>query len=192
MDINSAERYILERLEEELSEQFAYHSLDHTKDVTAQAERIALEEKIGDEDRQLLKVAALYHDAGYIVDEKTHEEESCNIARSVLPGFGFSAIQIESICAMIMATKLPQSPQNKLQEIICDADQDYLGRDDFYEVGQRLYREMKHSNEITDEDAWNKLQVSYLEQHSFFTPSSRKLREPVKQQHLERLRALIS
>ena len=30
-----------------------------------------------------------------------------------------------------MATKIPQKPQNHYEEVLSDADLDYLGRDDF-------------------------------------------------------------
>lgn len=54
-----------------------------------------------------------------------HEFEGCLIARTALPGFGYTGEDI-MICGMIMATKIPQSPTNILEEIICDADLDYL------------------------------------------------------------------
>ena len=34
------------------------------------------------------------------------------------------------------ATKIPQTPLTKLEEIICDADLDYLGREDFFEISR--------------------------------------------------------
>ena len=63
---------------------------------------------------------------------------------------------------MIMATKIPQSPRNGLEEIICDADLDYLGRDDFYEIGATLFEELKAYNVLQNEREWNRIQVKFL------------------------------
>ena len=114
------------------------------------------------------------------------------MARAALPGFGYLPEDIETICDMIMATKIPQSPKNLLEEIICDADLDYLGRSDFYAIGDTLYRELSEYKLIMDEQAWNRLQVSFLSAHSFHTLTNRTIREPVKQKYLESLRGLVA
>ena len=90
-----------------------------------------------------------------------------------------------------MATKIPQSPKNKLEAIICDADLDYLGRDDFYDIGNTLFEELKAYNILQTEEAWNKLQVKFLENHSFFTNTNRRRRAPRKGKYLRELRALV-
>ena len=65
------------------------------------------------------------------------------MAREILPAYGLTRDQIDTICGMIMATRIPQSPSNQLERILCDADLDYLGRDDFYEIGGRLFEELR-------------------------------------------------
>jgi hypothetical protein len=121
-----------------------------------------------------------------------HEQEGCIIVQNVLPGFGYSPQDIKTICAMIMATKIPQSPTNLLEEIICDADLDYLGRDDFYRIGDSLFEELRAYHIIHDEQDWNRLQVSFLTTHKFHTRTNKLLREPVKQQFLEGLKELVA
>ena len=127
--------------------------------------RIAETEKINKEETNLLRIAALYHDAGFINTYKGHEAEGCLLAKATLPDFGFTAAQLEMICSMIMATKIPQTPKSKLDKILCDADLDYLGRDDFYEIGNRLYNEMKEQGFIETEREWNLTQKVFLENH---------------------------
>ena len=75
-----------------------------------------------------------------------------------LPGVIFLSLIIpqglfEQICGMIMATKIPQSPKNYLEQILCDADLDYLGRDDFYDIGGTLFKELKTYNVLDTEEA---------------------------------------
>jgi hypothetical protein len=93
---------------------------------------------------------------------------------------------------MIMATRIPQSPRNKLSRILCDADLDYLGREDFKRIGDSLFSEMRTFGVLSTELEWNQLQVRFLERHSYFTVTNKKLREPVKQQYLAELRQWLS
>jgi hypothetical protein len=87
---------------------------------------------------------------------------------------------------MIMATKIPQSPKNIFEEIICDADLDYLGRDDYDANSSGLLQEIELSKKLNRKD-WIKLQVSFLNQHAYFTNSSKKLRSPKKEIILKQL-----
>lgn len=108
----------------------------------------------------LLKTAAWLHDIGYIWDDKSHEERGCQFAKEFLPGWGFSIDEIDTICGMIMATKIPQSPNNLLEQIICDADLDYLGREDYFIISERLLDELKNSRELSPSE-WKKIQLGF-------------------------------
>jgi len=193
MNYRAAKKYILNRLRKELSVHLYYHGLHHTLDVLKMATKIAWDEKIRGRDLVLVKTAALFHDAGFVKNKHTgHESEGCMMVREKLPEMGYSGTDIETICGMIMSTKIPQSPANLLEEIICDADLDYLGRFDFHRIGNTLFQEMQEYHLISDETAWNKLQVSFLSGHRFHTQTSKTLRDPLKQQYLEQLKLLVA
>lgn len=185
MDYNEVRKVILEKLQKELSQTLSYHSVSHVKDVLEAVERIGKEEGVSEEDLVLLKTAAVFHDSGFIFDAAEHEKKSCEIAREYLPGYGYNARQIEKICGMIMATKIPQSPNNLLEEILADADLDYLGRDDFFKIGNHLFNELMLFGVIHSEREWNQLQISFLEKHHFFTKTAIKTRKAKKEQHLQ-------
>ena len=127
----SIEDFILKKLKKELPADLYYHGVQHTQDVVKAVEFIASQEKINQEDLFLLKVAALYHDSGFIHIYKQHEEESCQIAKADLPNWGLTENQIALICGMIMATQIPQQPYTPLENIIADADLFYLGSNDY-------------------------------------------------------------
>ena len=136
--------HILSKLRNELSKDLTYHTVLHTRDVLEQAERIAESENIAnEEDLFLLKVACLYHDSGFIITYTGHEEESCNILKKDALEFNIGKEQLETMCGLIMATKIPQSPRNKMEEIICDADLDYLGTANFFAISDTLFLELK-------------------------------------------------
>lgn len=193
MDYRAAEHYILQRLRSELPESLYYHGLHHTLDVLRVAVDLCLREGVSGRELGLVKTAALFHDAGFVRNKHIgHEQAGCEMAQSALPGFGYLAEDIGVICGMIMATKIPQSPKNLLEAIICDADLDYLGRADFYPIGRSLYRELAAYELIGDEQAWNRVQVNFLSAHRYHTQTNRGEREPVKQRYLEELRDLVA
>jgi uncharacterized protein len=166
-----------------------YHTPGHTKDVLRCCERIALEEGItSKKSLLLLKIAALYHDTGFLLAYRGHEEKSCLLARSDLASLEFAPEDIEKICSMIMATKIPQSPKNHLEEIICDADLDYLGRDDFETISNHLRNEFFKLGVVKTEEEWMQLQIGFFESHSYFTRSAREKRNFKKLKHLEQLK----
>ncbi|WP_138476248.1 HD domain-containing protein [Dyadobacter bucti] len=188
MEFERAEAYILDRLRTGLADSLYYHGLHHTLDVAQAASALAEEEGISEnEDLILLKTASLYHDCGFLYAYQGHEAESCRIAAEVLPDFGYKSEQIAEIVGMITATKLPQSPQTHLEQIICDADLDYLGREDYWPVAETLFQELKKRGLIEDPAAWIATQIRFLETHQYWTASARKKRDALKQQHLDRL-----
>ncbi|MDZ7645927.1 MAG: hypothetical protein U5K54_01410 [Cytophagales bacterium] len=76
--------------------------------------------------------------------------------------YGFKSDQIEAICNMILATRIPQSPLTKLEKVLCDADLDYLGRKDFYGIGGKLLEELKEQGVVETEREWNLVQKTFL------------------------------
>ncbi|MFN3849507.1 MAG: HD domain-containing protein [Spirosomataceae bacterium] len=192
MDIQSAEKFIIQTLEKSLSPTLFYHGIHHTFDVVDASAKIAVAEGITDEESLiLLKTAALYHDVGFITTYKGHEEEGCRIAKATLPNWNYSTEQIEQICGMIMATQIPQNPQNLLQQIIADADLDYLGRDDFEPIADSLFRELSARIMVTDIDVWNQIQVKFISAHHYWTASEIALRDNKKRQNLDKVKSLL-
>jgi class 3 adenylate cyclase len=183
---------ILDKLEKELPKSLYYHNVKHTVDVVTEVELIGWAEGLDDEGILLLKTAALFHDAGHTVEYDEHELHGTSLAREYLPGFGYSGEQIDRICEIIMATKLPPDPKDIFQKIICDADLDYLGRSDMIPVSNTLYRELKDRDKIGTFNQWNQLQLKFISGHSYFTKTAKSLREVNKQKQIERIRKLIT
>ncbi|HWJ92744.1 MAG TPA: HD domain-containing protein [Flavisolibacter sp.] len=193
INIDKIQKHVIEKLQDGLPQFLSYHNTGHTLDVLKQSMNIAADEGISSRnDLLLLQTGALYHDVGFIEAYNGHEEKSCAIAQRELGAFGFTQSQIDVICGMIMATRIPQSPHNILEMILCDADLDYLGRTDFYAIGNGLYNEFLHQHIVSDETDWNQLQVGFLERHRYFTRTSRQKREQFKQQHLEEIRKKLA
>ena len=182
---------MLNKLERELPGNLYYHNVKHTIDVVTQAELIGIGEEVNDEELLLLKTAALFHDSGHILSYDDHEHFGTIIAREVLPDYFYTQGQIDIICDLVMTTKMPPKPKNKLEKIICDADLDYLGRSDMIPVSNSLYRELKDLDKVGSLRDWNLLQISFISGHQYFTKTAQSLREVNKQKQIERITKLI-
>ena len=179
---------ILEMLKEKLPSNLYYHNYEHTLDVLEATERIAKAENASYEEIQLLKTAAVFHDVGYIYSRENHEQKSCMIAKEMLSSNGIENDVVEKVCELILATKVPHKPKDKLSEIICDADLDYLGRDDYFPISQNLFKEFKNFGIVKDENDWKHLQVKFLESHHYFTKTAINTRKNKKEEHLRKIK----
>lgn len=178
----------MKKLGDELADDLFYHAIHHTIDVRDSAERIGKIEGVDGEDMMVLKTAAMFHDAGFTKQYLKNEPIGVAMAREILPNFGYSPEQIQIIEKMIMATQVPQKASTLLERILCDADLDYLGREDFYPIAENLKKELMARYIVKDDKQWDELQISFLEKHKYFTDYSRKIREPEKVKRLEEIK----
>ncbi len=177
---------VLTRLQELLPEHLVYHSPEHTLYVLDKVELIGKKEGVTKEELYLLKIAALYHDIGFIENHINHEEISCKIATKELKKI-LSAKQLRLVTGMIMATKIPQSPTSLLECILADADLEYLGTKNFHKTGNLLFLELQHYNPALTHKKWNEIQIGFLSQHSYHTKFCKQYKEKYKKKHLEEL-----
>ena len=160
----------VESLFKRLPQSMHYHNYNHTLDVLTQVERIAQHEKIHQFDLLLLKTAALFHDTGFLINYRDHEKGSIHIAKPILKKHSYNPSQINVVCKLIEKTKLPHNPETKLQQILCDADMDNLGRSDFLEKNELLRKELQENqNVFYTEDEWYNLTLNLLKRHHYFT-----------------------
>ena len=188
MDFEGAMRHIQHRLKTELAEDLYYHGYHHTLDVYLATEKIAAMENVSEEELTLLKTAAWFHDSGFLNVYKEHEKEGVSIAKEVLPKFGYSDKQIDCIEGMIMATKIPQSPQSHLEQIICDADLEYLGGDNYYTIAESLRKELFARKILQDPRQWIEMQIKFLQMHHYFTQSAKNMCDEDKSKRLLELK----
>jgi len=179
--------FLMPKLEKELSSQLTYHNAGHTKAVIAAAAHLAATENISGDELTILKTAALFHDAGFLQQADGHEEISCIWAREYLPKYGYGDTDIEKICRIIMATRLPQTPVDHLGEILCDADLFYIGKEGYAANAANLFKEFKYRGIVKTEEEWQLMQVEFLSTHHFFTPSAVAELDATKQEILKEL-----
>ena len=191
MQYDLAYSFLANKLENGLPSFLTYHDIHHTKNVIAAAEHLASKENVAGDELTLLKTAALFHDAGFLQSHHNHEELSCKIAKKHLPDFDYTTAQIEQICLMIMTTRLPQSADDHLSQLLCDADLYYLGGGEYALYAEKLFKEFKYNEIVKTKIEWELKQVEFLSAHQYFSATAKKEREETKQKNLQQLRETV-
>jgi class 3 adenylate cyclase len=183
---------ILNKLKSMLPDEVIYHDLGHTLNVEKAAIRLGKLEGLNDEEMLLLRTAALFHDTGFIFTYDHNELYAVRLMEQMLPKYGFNEEQIRVIREMIQATTLGIEPVGLLQEILCDADHDYLGRADYYVVASKLKQEMAAFGKDLSEEEWMQMQIRFLgELHKFYTVTALNIRQKGKTNRLAELKSAL-
>ncbi len=171
-----------------LDKKYSYHSPRHICMVFRDSTFLGHKLNLSVSDMILLQTAASMHDYGFVISHEKHEERSCIEARKLLPEYGYSKEDIEIICGMIMATKIPQTPKTLLEKIICDADLYYLGCNYYFEIADHFKGELVGLDALKDENHWKEIQINFLENHEYHLPYTQKLLNETKQKNLNILK----
>ena len=171
----------------QINDFFLFHNIHHTIDVVNSAKKIADNYKLEKDDHFALIAASWFHDTGFNEGKiENHEAKSKAIAKSFLKG-KVSDITLEKIISCIQATRMPQTPENTIEKIICDADLYHLGTYKFKTYSNLLKQEKEiYFNKNISEIDWIDDDTKFLETHKYFTKYCRKRLEPVKQKWLHK------
>lgn len=178
---------LLSYMEEHWPEHLTYHTISHIIDVANVCDHYIGFYDLDKDSANLVRIAAIGHDMGYLVSPKEHEESSITEIRPFLEGL-FSETQMDKISGMIRATRLPQTPTNFYEEILADADLDYLGRNDYDTLSAGLYDEFLHYEVVSNDLEWLNIQINFLENHSYHTSFAKENRAELKHKKLEELK----
>lgn len=181
---------ILDELSERLPDYLHYHCLNHTIDVSNVCNFYIDYYLLSDRVANLIRIAAVAHDFGYIFDPKEHEERSIVEVRPKLTEYSDKEIAV--IEGLIRATKVPQKPRNLYEQILSDADLDYLGREDYPQLSEALYKEFLYFGVVENPTDWLDLQIRFLEGHHFHTDWAKNNRAENKQKVIDGLKARVS
>lgn len=175
-------------LKQHLLSCYVYHNYQHAEYVREKAREIGKHENLGSKDLFLLDIAAMWHDVGYITGPKDHEEHGCQLVRKHLPRYGFNAADIEIICGMIMATKVPQQAHTLAEAVLADADMSYLATDEAENTARKLYEERLAADPTLTEKLWDEQQIRFIESHHFLTHYGKTVLEPQKAVYVDQLK----
>ncbi|MDT8431805.1 MAG: HD domain-containing protein [Bacteroidales bacterium] len=182
------EAFVTKLLNNELSEHCHYHTINHTTDVVRNAEIIGEYTGLDQESKDILKVSAWFHDVGYIDSYENHEKRSAEYAETFLRLKEIDEPIINQVTRSIMATRMPQQPEDLISKILCDADLMNMTFEDYIEHIELMRREWVKIKKIKIND--HKAYIASLEffkSHQFHSDYGLKVLQPKK----EKTEALI-
>lgn len=183
-----SEKFISAFLAEKLPENILYHNFNHALMVKKYAEKIAENCTITREEMPTLQFCALFHDVGHVYSYEQHVEESVKIASDFLAKHNVNQQAITHVSEIIMATKLPQSPKDKIAEILCDADLMYIASENCYEQFELMYGETKmRDKKFCNRTIFELDSIRFFADHSYFTDYGRTILQPKKEAAFSRI-----
>ncbi|MCU0332222.1 MAG: DUF5706 domain-containing protein [Ignavibacteriaceae bacterium] len=168
--LSKVKEFIGKTFREEGSSDSFYHNLTHTAEVAKVAEEIANAIGIEENEKEALLIAAWFHDIGHTKCCDGHEDIGIEMATKFLKENNYPDENIAKVLSLINATRMPRSPKNILEEIICDADLHHLGTNNFEVKGELFRNELEALNgcKIPEAD-WLKNNLKFFSQHKYFT-----------------------
>ncbi|RFS18950.1 HD domain-containing protein [Chitinophaga silvatica] len=187
--IDAARDYITDQYSQHPKPQLVYHNLTHTQQVVQAAAQIAAHYRLQDEELLAVYVASWFHDIGYLsTDSAHHEEAGAQQAIEFLKQHQVSENVQTLTQGAILATKMPQSPKNLVEQIVCDADLSHLGSKNFPDRNKLLRQEVELTRQMEiPATKWIGNNIAFLAAHHYWTDYAQTLFKQQKEENLEKL-----
>ena len=183
-----AEKLATDILKNQLPEELTYHNFEHTKKVVDAAILIGKGENLNETDYEILLLSAWFHDTGFRDTYEGHEEKSKLIAENFLKNEKASSDKIEKVAACILSTKMGNTPTNKLEGILCDADLSHISKEDYEVYADHLRTELSNvKNETYTDSEWYQNNLEFVTRHNFYSPFAQESLQKAK----EKTRSLL-
>ncbi|WNJ21463.1 Pycsar system effector family protein [Pontibacter sp. G13] len=176
-----AEAYAREILVHQLNGDYTYHTVGHTEQVVDAVVEIGQEVGLTSDQMDLIKLAAWFHDLGYIETYIGHEEASMRIARDFLEKREMPATMIEQVEGLIFATRLDQEPKDRLQAVLKDADLYNLALPEALDNSEKIRQEWKvFCDREFSEEEWLDFNYRFFRDYQYYTEYALTKLEPAK------------
>ncbi len=180
--LQDIEEMVIKKFDDEAPPDLYFHNSSLVRNISTQVDLISNAEKLPEEDYVNLKLAAVFLITGFITDYEKPMEESIRLVEEVLPGYGFTRENIDTV-SRIIKNSYTDNQETLPDNILHDAQYDYLGRVDYIKLTDRLLRELSEYGKHIDRKKWIEIQKKYLYDHQFSTNTARLLRSiPVEDQ----------
>jgi predicted metal-dependent HD superfamily phosphohydrolase len=192
--VENAESYVFHLFKDKLSPDYIYHNYNHTLRVVNNAIIIAKEEDISQDHTEMITLAALFHDIGYIDGPDNHEERSAVLAEEFLTSKGYPADKAATVAQLIRITKLGVEPETHMEKIIKDADCSHFADSNYTQLSELLREEWKLTlHKIYTDLEWAKgNRKMLLMHHRFFTKYAKEKLQPEKEANIALLQGTIT
>ena len=193
ISVKEVETYVQNLLETKLPATIYFHQLNHTLAVKEAAQKIAKGEKLSEKEIEILMIAALFHDVGFVESYENHEIKSQAIAVDYLTKHRYPQEDIETITRLIAVTELKKAPADAIEKVICDADMAHIGQKKYRKKAENLRKEREYFFEKKYLDLeWEKSNLDFLQSHTFYTDTAKNLIDERKAKNIKKVRERLA
>lgn len=190
--LNLVKNYCEKILTTTKCKELSFHNIEHTREVVENVLLIGKHLDIPEEELEIIKIAAWFHDTGFCETYKGHEEVSIRLAKDFLVKENYANEKIEKVVTYILATKMPQNPLNKYAEVLSDADIFHVSTCSFFYRKLLLRREWEMQlSKFSSDKEWHLLNLEFLQKHQFFTSYGKDVLMKGQLENEEKVRNLI-
>lgn len=190
--IGQTEAFIDQLLSTQLASSLYYHNLNHTLQVRTVACDLANQMNLSQPEKEVLALAALFHDTGFTKTYEGHEKASQEIAEAFLKQQDYPEELINRVKQTISATIPDQAPVTQIDAILKDADLHSIGTEGYFDKLVNLRKEWEEEMKLTYTDAeWDKLNYRFLKQHDFYTPAAKEQFGPQREKNIKTLKKMV-
>jgi len=187
-----AGKHVAKLLIEQLPSELVFHNFHHTVNVVRGVRDISKNLGLSKEQKEILLLAAWFHDTGLTKCYQGHEAESQNLAKSFLQTANYPEEKLEQVLACIAATKMPQAPTNLLEQVICDADLYHLSLMEYCHLQALLRAEWEKVLEKSYTDkAWTLENLTFINKHQYWTTYGKMVLQKGKELNIEKCERLL-
>ncbi len=185
---DEAAEFVQKFLEENLSDKFTFHNIDHTKYVVEKAEYIGKNAGLSDEEIILIRIAAWFHDIGYAIDIIEHEKVGAEKAEEFLKSKGIEEAQITKVKEAILSTKITTQPHTLMGKVLCDADLSHMAEKDYFDRIEKMRQEWKNYSckKVCKRIFFSKSE-EFFKKFCYHTDFAKEKLGPKKQENLEKI-----
>lgn len=169
--VAEAEAFVTNYFSQHAFPELYFHNLQHTQNVVRRSAEIAEHEGATETDKTVVRLAAWFHDTGHLNGGiENHEARSVELMRTFMQEQSISdATLIDHVSRCIMVTKLPHSPTELAEQIMCDADVYHFGTADFRTTNKEVKRELIARDYADITKDWLQQSFKMLASQRFFT-----------------------
>ena len=172
--ITKSEEFIKDYFDKNVDSTYTFHSLSHTERTVKNAILLCDNSSVSATDREIVIIAAMFHDSGIAEDYMGHEDKSIEITRHFLEEQNYPAENIEKVVSCINSTKPDQKPESTLDKIIHDANFIHTGKKNYFKRNKELFKEYKNVlKKSYSNTEWIKTNIKFISENDFETEFAR-------------------
>ena len=175
-----------------LPESMVYHNLIHTREVVKAAEKIGTYANLSDDEKNILMLAAWFHDTGFKYVYDDHEDKSIEIAEKFLKENDVPQEIIDKVSTTINSTRIEVKPKTLIENVLNDADFIHLSKKSYFDKLLLLKTELENVNGETIIDAdWYEKNLDFLKTHRYYTEYGKTVLGPKVEKNVQAQQKMI-